>query len=127
MRRVIYAWNYVEWGGAQIHFLALIKEARREFDVVVVLPKGTDSQFHHVLNALNVECVEFEPAVDLAPTETIFDRFRRRRRRLKSEHHMISEISRIGTQNAIIHTDLIPTQSLLSLIRLCRLTDVFIT
>ena len=127
MRRVIYAWNYVEWGGAQIHFLALIKEARREFDVVVVLPKGTDSQFHHFLNALKIECVEFEPAVDLAPTETIFDRFRRRRRRLKSEHRMISEIRRIGTQNAIIHTDLIPTQSLLSLIRLCRLTDVFIT
>ena len=127
MRRVIYAWNYLEWGGAQIHFLALMKAARREFEVTVVLPKRTDPQFINFLKANGIQYLEFEPAVDLSPPGSVPARFTRRWRRIQSEREMIRTIRTVGTKDAIVHTDILPTQSLLSLVRLCARWHVFIT
>ena len=127
MHRLIYAWNYVEWGGAQVYVLGLIKTARREFEVIVILPKGTDPQFLGFLRSNSIRYEEFETAADLRPAVGILAKINRRWRRLQSEDEMIKKIRQVGVRNTIVHTDIGPSQSLFSLIRLCRIAPVFIT
>ena len=127
MPRVIYAWNYVEWGGAQIHFLALIRKARKSFETVVVLPKGTDTQFLGFLKTENITYEEFDCAVDLKPASGILAKIRRHWSRIKSDYQMLLKIAEVGLEDSIVHTDVLPTQSLTALIWLCIRTEVFIT
>ena len=56
-KRVFYAWNYVNWGGAQIYFLSIIKLIRKDWDVTMVLPQGTSEEFLGFLDELGVERV----------------------------------------------------------------------
>ena len=127
MRRIIYAWNYLEWGGAQIHILALIKEVRKEFAVLILLPQGSNAQFIGFLESFGVEYRLFEPPIDTQPATTLARKIERHWRKWKSERAMLRELDHIGIDDAILHVDLAPQQSLLSLIRLCRRTKVFIT
>jgi glycosyltransferase involved in cell wall biosynthesis len=127
MARVIYAWDYIEWGGAQIHFLALIKEARKAFEVVVLLPKGTDQQFLGFLATEGIRYELFRGNVDLQPRSGVIEKIRRHWVRIKGEYAMLRAIEAIGTEEAIVHTDILPGQSLLSLIWICLRAPVFIT
>ena len=71
MKKIIYAWNYLEWGGAQVHFLALIKEVKNHFDVLVVLPIGFDDKFLSYLRELDVNYELFNPPADYSSAITI--------------------------------------------------------
>src|SRR5947209_3635996 len=126
MRRVIYAWDYIEWGGAQIHFLALIREARKTFETVVVLPEGTDEQFLGFLNSEGVRYETFKGNIDAKPRSSITAKLRRHWVRAMSEYSMLRKIEEVGI-DAVVHTDILPGQSLLSLVWLCMRTNVFIT
>lgn len=127
MRRVIYAWNYLEWGGAQIHILALIKEVRKEFETVVVLPEGSDPQLLGFLDAQGVRYALFPGHFDLNPASTVSAKLRRHCMKVKSEYGMLRQIEKVGIEDSIIHVDLLPTQSLLALAWLCLRVHVFTT
>src|SRR6478672_2704798 len=126
MRRIIYAWDYVEWGGAQIHFLALMKEVRKAFEIVVVLPEGTDSQFLGFLDSEGISYKTFHGHIDAKPRTTFISKVRRHWLRVRSEYSMLKKIEQVGI-DAAVHTDILPGQSLMSLIWLCLRTNVFIT
>ena len=53
-------WNYKNWGGAQIYFLAIIKAALRDWNIEVWLPRGSSEQFITFLEELNVKYVFLE-------------------------------------------------------------------
>lgn len=126
MRRIIYAWDYIEWGGAQIHFLALIKEARGSFETVVVLPRETDQQFLGFLVEQGIRYEMFEGHIDTVPRTTLPAKIKRHWIRAKAEYAMLCKIQEVGI-DAAVHTDILPGQSLLSLAWLCLRTNVFIT
>lgn len=127
MKRIIFAWNYLEWGGAQVHFLALIKEAKKHFEVLVVLPDRFDEQFLSYLRDLDVHYHLFEPAADYTPASGVFAKLRRHYRKLKSERALYRVLTENELSNSIIHIDLLPHSSLLILASLARITNVFIT
>ena len=126
MRRVIYAWDYVEWGGAQIHFLALIKEARKSFEPVVVLPECTDIQFLGFLESEDIRYELFDSHIDAKHRTTVVSKVLRHWIRIKTEYSMLRKIEEVGI-DAAVHTDILPGQSLLSLVWLCLRTNVFLT
>jgi glycosyltransferase involved in cell wall biosynthesis len=127
MQRIIFAWNYSQWGGAQIYFLALIKEARKYFEPIVILPQDTDQNFISLLRSENIRYEEFSGSLDIAPKSGIFQKLERQITRAKSEYAMLKKISEIGLENALVHTDISPGQSLFSLVWLSLRTHVFIT
>jgi glycosyltransferase involved in cell wall biosynthesis len=127
MSRVIFAWNYIEWGGAQIHFLALIREARKYLDILVLLPEGTDPQFLGFLEEEGIRYEQFRGSIDLAQKSGVKAKLARHWQRIKSEHAMLRKIGEAGLTDTIVHTDISPGQSLLSLVWLCLRTSVFIT
>lgn len=127
MRRIIFAWNYTQWGGAQIYFLALIKEARKHFEPIVVLPHNTDPQFISFLRSENIPYEEFSGSTDLVPKSGTLEKMGRHLTRVKSEYAMLKKIREIGLKETLVHTDISPGQSLFSLIWLSLRTHVFIT
>ena len=122
-----YAWNYLEWGGAQVHILAIIKEARKHFDVIVALPEASDKKIIGYLNDLGVDHVLFKGRNDMGPAPSIGRKVVRRLRKMHSEWSMIRCLSKIGLSNTIVHVDLLPHSSLSALTWLARRTHVFIT
>lgn len=127
MRQVIYAWNYLEWGGAQIHLFALIREVKKEFDVIIVLPNGSDKQLMKFIKDLGVRYEFFESRLDIKPATGIAKKIRRHITKIKSEYAMLKFLDKFDLEESIVHVEMTPWQSLFALIWLCLRTDVFIT
>ncbi len=70
-RRVVYAWNYVEWGGAQVYFYALMREAARHAAVEVLLPVGSHPRVLATLERLGMPYTVAFPAMDAAAAPTV--------------------------------------------------------
>lgn len=127
MRRVIYAWNYLEWGGSQIHFLALMKEARKHFEILVLLPEGSSPQFLSFLTDLGIEYRFFSPAAPASPATSVIQKVRLHLLKLKSELAMIRCIRDNTMPGSIVHVDMSPQQSLMALALLALSTPVYTT
>ena len=53
-RRLIFHWTYDAWGGAQIYFLAIMKRARSEWDIIVILPRTSQPNILAFLDEIGV-------------------------------------------------------------------------
>lgn len=127
-RRVVYAWNYVEWGGAQIYFLALMREAMTLAEVSVLLPTGSHPQLLAALDGLGVPYEQAFPAIDAQPARTLRRKLAIHRAKLASEWAMLRALRRhVGSDAAVLHVDLAPWQSMVALWRLSRLAPTFVT
>lgn len=125
--QIIYAWDYVEWGGAQIYYFALIKEVKKEFDVRIVLPEKSDAQLLKFIEALDVP-YEFIPSqTDSKPAPTLKRKLEKHRNKFRSECVLIEHLKKYDLKNSIVHVELAPWQALFSLMRLSSKTQVFIT
>jgi glycosyltransferase involved in cell wall biosynthesis len=125
--QIIYAWDYVEWGGAQIYYFALIKEVKKEFDVRIILPEKSDAQLLKFIEALEVP-YEFIPShTDSKPARTLKRKLERHRNKFRSESVMIEHLKKLDLKNSIVHIEFAPWQALYSLMRLSAKTRVFIT
>lgn len=128
MRQIIYAWNYLEWGGAQIHVLALAKIAREKFEPVVVLPYGSSEQLLDFLKDLNIRYEFFPGHMDLAPAPNLRRKLQRHWRKIKCEYAMLKHLLKFDLKNSIVHLDLSPHQSMTFIaLLLCCGTRVFTT
>lgn len=126
-KQIIYAWDYVEWGGAQIYYLALIKEVRKEFDVTVVLSENSDKQLLEFIRALGVKIEFIKTQGDSKPAESVKRKFERHLNKFRSEKILIESLQKFDLKNSIVHIELAPWQSFYHLSKLCRQTSVFIT
>ena len=117
----------MEWGGAQIHLLAIIKEARKEFDIVVVLPEGSNEQFIKFLEKENVEYRFFKGHITVEPAFGLINKIKKHKQKLKSELALLKFLKKFDLSESVLHVDLSPQQSIASLIYLSLKTKVFIT
>ncbi len=127
MRQVIYAWNYLEWGGAQIHLFAIIREVKKEFDVLIVLPKDSDEQLIKFIEDLDVRYEFIDCRADFQPAGNLKRKIERHINKFKNEYKMLKHLEKCDLENSLLHVELSPWQSLFPLIWLCLRTDVFIT
>ncbi len=127
MTKVVYAWDYVQWGGAQIYFLALIKEVKKQFDVTVILPRTSDAQLLKFISDLGVRYEFVETEADIKPAQSLLRKIERRRNKRRSERLLLEKIEDRDLSNTIVHVELSPWQSHLSIKRLARRAKVFVT
>lgn len=125
--KIIYAWNYFEWGGAQIYFFGLIRRIREHADITIVLPENSDKQLITFIENLGVETYFFPVENYRKSTTSIFDKPRLHLEKFAAERALLKALFRHDLAGAIVHVELAPWQSLYSLIRLCRRSNVFIT
>jgi glycosyltransferase involved in cell wall biosynthesis len=126
-KKIFYVWNYIEWGGAQIYFFALMNEAKKHCEVSVILPKNSDKQLLNFLDNLNIKYEFFDAVGDNQPATTFKRKLQRHFNKVVCEYKTLKYLQRLDLSGNILHIELAPWQSLVVLLLLVRQTVVFIT
>ena len=122
-----YVWNYLEWGGAQVLFFGLMKEAKKIGEVIAVIPENSNEQLLNFLDNLNVKCEFVESHTDAKPAVKIKRKLERHRNKLRSELIFFRHLRKLDLEDSIIHAEFAPWHSFLILFLLAKKTPVFIT
>jgi glycosyltransferase involved in cell wall biosynthesis len=126
-KNFIYVWHYLEWGGAQVLFFGLMKEAKKKGKVFAVMPKGSNEQLLKFLKKLEVSSEFFKAHADAAPADSVKRKIERHWNKLYCEFVLLKYVDKFDLKNSVIHTELAPWQSLCALLWLCRKSTVFMT
>ena len=127
-KRIVFAWNYTNWGGAQVYLLAVMKLAKADWDVEVILPAASSSQIFTFLDQLEVPYKTVPYHLDYDPAPTLGRKLSRQIRRLKVELNTFRELLRYDTADTAFHLEISPWQSVAFLTAMsARGAKVFIT
>lgn len=128
MRKLLILWNYVEWGGAQIYFIGIIKLARATWDVTVILPRASHANLLGFLDREGIRYEFLEHHSDLQSAPTIRRKVERRWRNMVSEIEVYRYLRRFDLRNCILHIEAAPWQSGILLTALAaRGANIFVT
>src|SRR5215213_2289504 len=123
-KQVIYVWDYLEWGGAQVYFLGIASRIKDKTRVRFVFPKQTDRQFINFCENFGIEYEFIETIADLKPALTLARKFERHWNKIHSEYNLM----KFDLTDSVLHIELSPWQSVIALVRLSRRAEqVFIT
>ena len=125
--KIIFVWNYLEWGGGQIYLLAIMKEAKSDWHVRVILPRGSSRQLLTFIEQIGVEYELIDAHLDLAPAPTLKRKLERHWNKIKCEWRTLRRLSRFRLRESILHIDMAPWQSLFALLYLISRGNVFVT
>ncbi|MBX7054873.1 MAG: glycosyltransferase family 4 protein [Pyrinomonadaceae bacterium] len=126
--KLIFLWNYVEWGGAQIFLLAIMKAAKAEYDILVVLPRNSMPTILHFLDDLGIKYEFLDVALQVSEAPGVIDKLRRQWRRIYAESVSFRYLLRYDLKNSILHIETAPWQSWILLTALAlRRANVFVT
>ncbi|MBK8811518.1 MAG: glycosyltransferase family 4 protein [Acidobacteria bacterium] len=126
-KEVVFAWNYLEWGGAQIYFLGIARRIMDRCRVRFVFPRGTDPQFLDFCKAAGIGFELIESRADLAPADGIGRKLRRHLNKIRAEISMIRALNRYDRKDSVLHVELSPWQSVTALAVLSAGGPVFST
>lgn len=127
-RRLIFVWNYIEWGGAQIYFLAIMKAARENWDVKVILPRGSSPEILRFIEEIGVPYEFIDDHIDHTPAVTILRKCKRQLRRISVEAQTFRHLLRYNVRDTVFHIEIAPWQSVTFLTAMAlRGAKVFIT
>ena len=126
-KQVFYVWNYLEWGGAQVYFLGIASRIKDRTKVKFIFPKETNPQFINFCDNLGIEYEFLESVADYNPATNLKRKLERHFNKFRSEISLLKFLRRYDFTDSILHIELAPWQSVLSLSRLCMRTKVFMT
>ncbi len=121
-------WSYLEWGGAQVYMMSIMKQAREDWDILVALPRGSSPDVLRFLEEIGVEYELTDILIDSAPAPTLKRKLERQRRRIKAELATLRFLKRFDLSRSVLHIEISPWQSWQFLTVLSRRgANVFIT
>ena len=126
-QNIFFVWNYLQWGGAQIYFLALMRNVAGEFAVKAVLPNGSDKK---LLDYLDANCIEYdfyEGSMDGSKAESVSRRIERRLNDFIANLSLARHLSHYDLKNSIVQIDVAPWAGFTLLFYLICRTNVFVT
>ena len=127
-KKLIFAWTYLEWGGAQVYFMAIMKEAMAEWDVVVVLPRDSSPEIIRYIEQIGAECEFLDYHLDTGLAPTIKRKLQRQWSRIRGEIETLRFLRRYKLSESILHIETCPWQSWIFLTVLSlRRANVFVT
>src|SRR5215211_5494968 len=110
-RRLVFVWNYLSWGGAQVYFLAIMKLARGAWDIVVHLPKASPPGILHYLDDLGVEYKLVDYRLDYEPANGLFEKLKRQWNRIAIEYRTYKSLLKYSVRDTIFQIEIAPWQS----------------
>ncbi|MFT3745256.1 MAG: glycosyltransferase family 4 protein [Pyrinomonadaceae bacterium] len=127
-RKLIFFWTYLEWGGAQVYFMAIMKEALEDWDVIVVLPQNSSPEMIGFLKQIGVTIEFIDFVIDLGQAPTIKRKIERQLSRISCEIRTLQFLKRYDLKNSILHVEAAPWQSWQFFVLLAmRKANVFVT
>lgn len=111
-KHLVFAWNYLNWGGSQVYFFGIVKVARQEdWDVTVVLPRDSSPEVVKHLDELGINYRFVDHQIDSEPAQTIGRKIRRQLNRMNVEYGMFRELLKFGTKDRVFQIEIAPWQS----------------
>lgn len=127
-RTLFIVWNYLEWGGAQIYFLGIMKLAKDNWDVTVVLPAGSDEALVSFIEKAGARYRFLDRSCDLGEAVKIRRKLQRKFRNILSEIEVFKRLSEYKLRDSIVHIEAAPWQSMGLLTALAlRGSNTFVT
>lgn len=117
---VTFVWNYPNWGGAQIAFLSIVRNAPPGWHFRILLPREASSEIVGFFESYNVEIAFLNSAYDSRASEGLMAKLRRQWRRVRSEAEIYIYCRRNLSPNSVVHISLAPWQSWIVLYLLSR-------
>lgn len=117
----------MEWGGAQIYFLSIMRSVSQKYRVKVILPENSAEKLLSYLRADGIEYEFFKGKMDMVKAITISRRIERRINDFLCNLNLARHLARHNLKNSIVHIDVAPWSSFTLLIYLAFKTQVFIT
>jgi glycosyltransferase involved in cell wall biosynthesis len=114
-RQIVYVWNYLNWGGAQIYFLAVIKEAMNDRDILVILPRSSPKTIVGFLDEFGVKYEFSDHPIDLSPAPSIYSKLKRQAKRINAEMRTFFRLRKFDPKRTVFHVEVAPWQSLVFL------------
>lgn len=127
MKQILYVWNYLDWGGAQIYLLAIMKAARKDWKIKVILPRKSPADIINYIEQIGVEYEFIDVWIDLGAARGVRKKLVRQWRRIHSELIIFFHLLGYDLKNTVVHIELPPWQSWILLTALCLRTSVFVT
>lgn len=126
--RLVFVWNYLSWGGAQIYFLAIMKVARKVWDILVILPEGSSPEIVRYLDELGIAHRFTNYHLDFDPARTLGRKLSRQLNRIKVEYRTYKALREFDVRNTVFHVEIAPWQSTMFLTAMAlRRAKVFVT
>lgn len=126
-QKILFIWNYLEWGGAQVYFFGLMKEAAKFCEVAALIPEGSDGQLLEYLSNIKIPYKFFGAHTDIQPAPTLKRKLQRHWNKVCCEVVIFKYLKKKDLTKSIVHLDLPPWQSLTLLLWLSLKTKVFVT
>ena len=127
-RQLIFFWTYLQWGGAQIYLIAIMKEAKPDWDIVVILPRNSLPDILGYLDAIDVKYKFIDACLDNDPAPTLKRKLQRQWRRIHAEVEAFRYLRGYNLSECILHIEVAPWQSWQFLTALLlRGANIFIT
>lgn len=127
MKTVYLVWNYLQWGGAQIYFLSIVRQAPNDFKFVIVVPRETNKDILKFFEPYNVEFEFFDKVFDISGAQGISGKIKRQKRRILSEIEIYRYFAKKNLENSLIHIESAAWQSWILLSKLAKRTNVVVT
>src|SRR5215217_3881859 len=98
-RRLVFVWNYLSWGGAQVYFLAIMKIARETWDIVVHVPKASPPGIVQYLDQLGVKYKLTDHHLDQGPANDFSEKIKRQWNRISVEYRTFRDLLKYDVQD----------------------------
>jgi len=118
--RVIYVWDYLEWGGAQVYFLGIASRIKEKTSVHFVFPRKTDRQLINFCEQRGLSYEFIEGAADWKPAPGLKRKLERHLNKIRSERALLKFLKKFDQRDSVLHIELSPWQSVTALTALCR-------
>jgi glycosyltransferase involved in cell wall biosynthesis len=117
----------LEWGGAQIYFLSIMRYVSLNHPVKVILPENSAEKLLSYLKANEIEFEFFKGKMDLTKAESLSRRIQRRFNDYLCNLSLAKHLAGQNLKDSIVHIDVAPWSSFTLLIYLVFKTHVFLT
>jgi glycosyltransferase involved in cell wall biosynthesis len=127
-KRLVFVWNYLSWGGAQVWFLAIMKIARADRDILVILPRESSPEIVRYLGELEIDYEFVDYHLDFSPAPGLGRKISRQINRIKVELATYRKLRRFDVRDTVFQIEIAPWQSVSFLTAMAaRGAKVFLT
>ncbi len=126
-RKIIFAWNYLEWGGVQIYFIGISRFINRKYQVKAILPKKSDGKILDYLKANSIEFDVFDNQRESVQSTDSFGKIKRRVKNFFCNISLARQLAKEDLSNSVVQIDAAPWDSFCLLFYISLKTRVFLT
>ena len=117
-KSVTFIWNYPNWGGAQIAFLSIVRNAPPGWTFKIVLPRDSNPEIIRFFEPFGVDVAYLDRSYAPGAAASLSDKLMRQWQRIRSEAEVYMFSRRHLARGSVIHISTAPWQSWILLLLL---------